>query len=114
MISILSICDTVNRLDSWRFRNDLGSNQSLPPHPRYIIRTVFRFAEVVSRMCCIALCAHIFGFVVAIVILGVEVLFYLFMYWDKLLGDSILDFIQILMLHPNLSLKVNPKTHVCE
>ena len=111
-MSVLSICSSVVKSDEWKFRSDIGCNQMLPPHPRFIARALFRLCEVLSRLCVVALLTQTIGLPPTFIIIGVELLFYFVMYKDKYLGDDIGNVVEILILHPNLSLRVNPDEHV--
>ncbi|ETO19389.1 hypothetical protein RFI_17840 [Reticulomyxa filosa] len=124
MLFLLSIANSVVKSDDWNFKID--ANKKCPPHPSFLVRGTFRLAEVVSRLLIVALLtqtAHI-GFTITLGIFVAYIhctghvvcvflaLFYLIMYRDGFLGHDIGNVAEVLIVHPNLSLRLDDENAV--
>eukprot|EP01084_Bolivina_argentea_P035758 66250_1 len=113
LFSILSITSSVVRSDEWIIREETNANKMCPPNWRFIIRSIFRLCEITTRICIMSLLSQIrvsnkyYGIYIIILIISLQIIFYLIMYKDGFLGNDLSNIIEILIVHPNLSLRIS-------
>eukprot|EP01083_Nonionella_stella_P097690 274579_1 len=104
LFSVFSITSSVVRSDEWKIREETNANVMCPPNWRFVVRSLFRLLEITTRLFIMALLSQMHILVVA-AICFVEIVFYLIMYRDGLLGNDLGNVAEILIVHPNLSLR---------
>ena len=110
ILSILSITSSVVRSDEWKVEETTKANNKCPPNWRFITRAIFRLFEISTRLFVMALLSQIRilpGLIIVVFILGLQMIFYLIMYKDGFLGNDLGNIIEILIVHPNLSLRIS-------
>jgi ankyrin repeat protein len=106
-MAVLSIGNSLVKADEWNFDPATGANQKIPPHPAFLSRLLFRVTEVFGRLICMAFMTQLLGYGATMGLFLGEFVFYFIMQRGSFLGRDIGNIFEVLIAHPNLSLRLD-------